>query len=114
MNYIFLSVCLILHAIFTFSTADAAKFDDPEYKALLTKVKGWMREPRNYGPTPEEKEAMERAAAEERLQKEAEERDERERRESEEAAIMRQRKEEWVKLYSFNNVYEIHIESFVL
>lgn len=70
--------------------------DDVEYKAVMSKIKSSLGEARNYGPTPEEKEAMERAAAEERLQKQQEERLERERREEEEAALMKQRREEWV------------------
>ena len=79
-----------------FTILDVVQFDDINYKAIMNKVKGWLGEPRNYGPTPEEKEAMERAAAEERLQQQAEERAERDKREAEEAALMKQRREEWV------------------
>ncbi|XP_039248453.1 adenylate kinase 7-like isoform X2 [Styela clava] len=75
---------------------NVSQFDDINYKAIMNKVKGWLKDPRNYGPTPEEKEAMERAAAEERLQQESEEREERERREAEEAELMKQRREEWM------------------
>lgn len=78
-----------------------AQFEDVEYKAVMNKIKGWLGEPRNYGPTPEEKEAMERAAAEERLKQQEEERLERDRREAEEATMMKQRREEWVSRGSY-------------
>lgn len=75
---------------------NVSQFDDINYKAMLAKVKEWMGGERNYGPTPEEKEAMERAAAEERLHKEAAQRAEQERQEAEEAALMKQRRDEWM------------------
>lgn len=71
---------------------------DIKYEAVIEKIAGMLGEPRNYGPTPEEKEAMEKAAAEAKLRKEAEEQAIRERREAEEAAVMEQRQREWVRL----------------
>nr|CAB3220768.1 adenylate kinase 7 [Phallusia mammillata] len=76
---------------------DVSENADPKYEATIEKIAGMLGEPRNYGPTPEEKEEMERAAAEARLRKEADERAIRERNEAEEAAIMKQRQEEWLE-----------------
>uniref|UniRef100_F6U2V6 Adenylate kinase 7 n=1 Tax=Ciona intestinalis TaxID=7719 RepID=F6U2V6_CIOIN len=70
---------------------------DIKHEAILEKISTMMGEARNYGPTPEEKEEMERVAAEARMKKEAEEREIRERQEAEEAAVMKQRQEEWME-----------------
>ena len=56
-----------------------------------------LGEPRNYGPTPEEKEEMEKAAAEIKMRREAEERAEREKQEAEEESELKQKQEEWVR-----------------
>ena len=59
-----------------------------------------MGEPRNYGPTPEETDEMERIETEKRLKKEEEDKEERERQEAEEAALREQREKEWVSCLS--------------
>ena len=77
-------------------------------KDTVAKIKKMMGEPRNYGPTPEEREEMKRVSEEQRLKRESEERADRERREAEEAAERKQKQEEWAsqqiirpfKLYS--------------
>lgn len=53
--------------------------------------------PRNYGPTPEEKEEMLRTETEMKMKKEAEEKEERERQEAEEAAERKKRLDDWAK-----------------
>uniref|UniRef100_H2YJ58 Uncharacterized protein n=1 Tax=Ciona savignyi TaxID=51511 RepID=H2YJ58_CIOSA len=70
---------------------------DIKHEAILEKITTMMGEARNYGPTPEEKEEMERVAAEARMKKEQEDREIRDRLEAEEAAIMKQRQEEWME-----------------
>ena len=73
-------------------------------KDVAEKVQKLMGKPRNYGPTPDELEEMNRVAEETRLKKETEERADRERREAEEAAERKRKQEEWViisKLFLF-------------
>ena len=65
---------------------------------MIEQVSSILGEARNYGPTPEEQEELERIAAEERLRKETEERNIKQRKEAEEAAIMKQKQEEWVSV----------------
>ncbi|KAF1491763.1 Adenylate kinase 7, partial [Megadyptes antipodes antipodes] len=74
---------------------DVAKFEDPENRFIVKEIIKEIGEPRNYGLTDEEKENMERKAAEERLVKEAQEKAERERRETEERAERMANWEEW-------------------
>ncbi|NXI46088.1 KAD7 kinase, partial [Galbula dea] len=76
---------------------DVAKYEDPENRLIVRKIIEEIGEPRNYGLTDEEKETLERQAAEERLAKEAEEKAERERKEAEERAERMANWEEWTK-----------------
>ncbi|KAF1600736.1 Adenylate kinase 7, partial [Eudyptes chrysolophus] len=76
---------------------DVAKFEDPENRFIVKEIIKEIGEPRNYGLTDEEKENLERKAAEERLVKEAQEKAERERRETEERAERMANWEEWNK-----------------
>jgi len=68
-----------------------------EYLNTIEQVSSILGEARNYGPTPEEQEELERIAAEERLRKETEEQNIKQRKEAEEAAIMKQKQEEWLE-----------------
>ncbi|XP_075782732.1 adenylate kinase 7 isoform X2 [Pelodiscus sinensis] len=74
---------------------DVAKFEDPENRFIVKEIIKATGEPRNYGLTDEEKEELERKAAEARLAKEAEEKAERERKEAEERAEKLANWEEW-------------------
>ncbi|KAM7109375.1 adenylate kinase 7 isoform 2-T2 [Ciconia maguari] len=76
---------------------DVAKFEDPENRFIVKEIIKEVGEPRNYGLTDEEKENLERKAAEERLVKEAQEKAERERKEAEERAERMANWEEWNK-----------------
>ncbi|NWH67251.1 KAD7 kinase, partial [Geococcyx californianus] len=76
---------------------DVAKFEDPENRIIVKKIIKEIGEPRNYGLTDEEKENLERRAAEERLVKEAQEKAEQERKEAEENAERKANWEEWNK-----------------
>ncbi|NXW55858.1 KAD7 kinase, partial [Eurystomus gularis] len=76
---------------------DVAKFEDPENRFIIKKIIKEIGEPRNYGLTDEEKENLERRAAEECLVKEAQEKAERERKEAEERAERMANWEEWNK-----------------
>ncbi|XP_076201517.1 adenylate kinase 7 isoform X2 [Aptenodytes patagonicus] len=76
---------------------DVAKFEDPENRFIVKEIIKEIGEPRNYGLTDEEKENLERKAAEERLVKEAQEKAERERKETEERAERMANWEEWNK-----------------
>ncbi|XP_071601766.1 adenylate kinase 7 [Heliangelus exortis] len=76
---------------------DVAKFEDPENRLIIKEISKELGEPRTYGLTDEEKENLERKAAEERLVKEAEEKAERERKEAEERAERMANWEEWSK-----------------
>ncbi|XP_009946004.1 PREDICTED: adenylate kinase 7, partial [Leptosomus discolor] len=76
---------------------DVAKFEDPENRFIVKEIIKEIGEPRNYGLTDEEKENLERKAAEERLVKEAQEKAERERIEAEERAERMANWEEWNK-----------------
>uniref|UniRef100_A0A8C6Z562 Adenylate kinase 7 n=1 Tax=Nothoprocta perdicaria TaxID=30464 RepID=A0A8C6Z562_NOTPE len=73
---------------------DVVKLEDPENRVIVKEIIKEIGEPRNYGLTDEEKENLERKAAEERLAKEAKEAAEQERREAEERA---ERKEKWIE-----------------
>ncbi|XP_071503445.1 adenylate kinase 7-like [Diadema antillarum] len=74
---------------------DITKETDAENKNLMDQLVKVMGNPRNYGPTEEELEEMERVETEKRLKKAQEEREEVERREAEEAALKEQRQREW-------------------
>ncbi|KAJ7411622.1 hypothetical protein WISP_102115 [Willisornis vidua] len=76
---------------------DVAVYEDPENRFIVQKIIKEIGEPRNYGLTDEEKEILERKAAEERLVKEAQEKAEQERKEAEERAERMARLEEWNK-----------------
>ncbi|XP_014812948.1 PREDICTED: adenylate kinase 7 [Calidris pugnax] len=76
---------------------DVAKFEDPENRFIVKEIIKEIGEPRNYGLTDEEKEILERKAAEEHLVKEAQEKAEQERREAEERAERMAIWEEWNK-----------------
>ncbi|NWI49805.1 KAD7 kinase, partial [Calyptomena viridis] len=76
---------------------DVAIYEDPENRFIVQKIIQEIGEPRNYGLTDEEKEILERKAAEERLVKEAEEKAEQARKEAEERAQRKARLEEWNK-----------------
>ncbi|XP_045067118.1 adenylate kinase 7-like [Coregonus clupeaformis] len=68
---------------------------DPEYGAVMEKITRLVGHPRNYGPTPEEREEMERKSAEETAQRLVLETADWKRREAETAAKMAARLEEW-------------------
>ncbi|XP_074438505.1 adenylate kinase 7 isoform X2 [Larus michahellis] len=76
---------------------DVAKFEDPENRFIVKEIIKEIGEPRNYGLTDEEKEILERKAAEECLVKEAQEKAEQERKEAEERAERMANWEEWNK-----------------
>ncbi|NXS06285.1 KAD7 kinase, partial [Neodrepanis coruscans] len=76
---------------------DVAIYEDPENRFIVQKIIKEIGEPRNYGLTDEEKEILERKAAEERLVKEAQEKAEQELKEAEERAERMSRLEEWNK-----------------
>ncbi|NXV16113.1 KAD7 kinase, partial [Cepphus grylle] len=76
---------------------DVAKFEDPENRFIVKEIIKEIGEPQNYGLTDEEKENLERKAAEECLVKEAQEKAEQERKEAEERAERMANWEEWNK-----------------
>ncbi|NXV78643.1 KAD7 kinase, partial [Atlantisia rogersi] len=76
---------------------DVAKLEDPENRLIVKEIIKEIGEPRNYGLSDEEKENLERKAAEERLVKEAQEKAERERKEAEERDERMANWEEWNK-----------------
>ncbi|XP_066177931.1 adenylate kinase 7 [Sylvia atricapilla] len=76
---------------------DIAVYEDFENSLTVSKIIKDIGEPRNYGLTDEEKEALERQAAEERIAKEAQEKAEQEHREAKEREERMARWEEWNK-----------------
>ncbi|NXF01473.1 KAD7 kinase, partial [Smithornis capensis] len=76
---------------------DVAIYEDPDNRFIVQKIIKEIGEPRNYGLTDEEKEILERKAAEEHLVKEAQEKAEQERKEAEERAERMAKLEEWNK-----------------
>jgi adenylate kinase len=74
---------------------------------IVEHIKKLIGEPRNYGPTPEELEEIQRQEEEKRIKREEEERAEREQREAEEAADRKARQDEWV-LEQFLFTYSLH------
>ncbi|NXC83958.1 KAD7 kinase, partial [Cercotrichas coryphoeus] len=76
---------------------DIAVYEDSENSLTVPKIIKEIGEPRNYGLTEEEKEALERQAAEERLVKEAQEKAEQEYKEAKEREERMARWEEWNK-----------------
>ncbi|XP_042721852.1 adenylate kinase 7 [Lagopus leucura] len=76
---------------------DVAKYEDSENRFIVKQIIKEIGEPRNYGLTDEEKESLERKAAEECLAREAKEEAERKRREAEERAERIANWEEWNK-----------------
>lgn len=86
----------VLKSSLLYCLKDVAKFEDPENRFIVKEIIKEIGEPRNYGLTDEEKENLERKAAEERLVKEAQEKAEQERKEAEERAERMANWEEWV------------------
>ncbi|NXJ77728.1 KAD7 kinase, partial [Trogon melanurus] len=76
---------------------DVAKFEDPGNRYIVKEIIKEIGEPRNYALTDEEKEKLERRAAEECLAKEAQEKAEKERKEAEERVQRMANWEEWNK-----------------
>ncbi|NWR15300.1 KAD7 kinase, partial [Emberiza fucata] len=76
---------------------DIAVYEDFENRLAVSKIIKEVGEPRNYGLTDEEKEALQRQAAEEHLAKEAKEKAEQERKEDKEREERKERWEEWNK-----------------
>ncbi|XP_018862665.1 adenylate kinase 7 isoform X3 [Parus major] len=76
---------------------DIALYEDAENRLTVPKIIKEVGEPRNYGLTDEEKEALERQAVEERLVKEAQEKAEQEYKEAKEREERMARCEEWNK-----------------
>ncbi|KFW09659.1 Adenylate kinase 7, partial [Eurypyga helias] len=74
---------------------DVAKLEDPENRFIVKEIIKEIGEPQNYCLTDEEKENLERKAAEEWLVKEAQEKAEQERKEAEERAERIAKWEEW-------------------
>uniref|UniRef100_A0A8C5IMG3 Adenylate kinase 7 n=1 Tax=Junco hyemalis TaxID=40217 RepID=A0A8C5IMG3_JUNHY len=76
---------------------DVAVYEDFENRLAVSKIIKEVGEPRNYGLTDEEKEVLQRQAAEEQLAKEAKEKAEQERKEDKEREERKERWEEWIK-----------------
>ncbi|NWU32963.1 KAD7 kinase, partial [Hylia prasina] len=76
---------------------DIAVYEDYENRLTVSKIIKEIGEPRNYGLTDEEKEALERQAAAERIVKEAQEKAEQEYKEAKEREERMARWEEWNK-----------------
>ncbi|NWR46888.1 KAD7 kinase, partial [Regulus satrapa] len=76
---------------------DITVYEDSENSLSVSKIIKDIGDPRNYGLTDEEKEALERRAAEEILVKEAQEKIEQERKEAKEREERKERREEWNK-----------------
>ncbi|NWH84617.1 KAD7 kinase, partial [Aegithalos caudatus] len=76
---------------------DVAVYEDSENGLTVSKMIKEIGEPRNYGLTDEEKEALERQAAEERIVREAQEKAEQEHKEAKEREERMARWEEWNK-----------------
>ena len=94
---------LVEKTIFMF--LDVSEHNDPKHEKIIEKIVEVLGDPRNYGPTPEEKEEMERTAAELKMRKESEERVEREKQEAEEEAELKQKQEKWVGVLIFFKIY---------
>ncbi|NXL85574.1 KAD7 kinase, partial [Alectura lathami] len=88
---------IVLKRSLLYCFKDVAKYEDPENRFIVKEIIKEIGEPRNYGLTDEEKESLERKAAEECLAREAKEAVERERREAEERAERMANWEEWNK-----------------
>lgn len=101
---IFFASCIILqeswqkpwNGSLLYCLKDIAVYEDSENILALSKIIKGIGEPRNYGLTDEEKEALERQAAEELLVKEAEEKAEQKCKEDKEREERMARWEEWV------------------
>ncbi|NWX54622.1 KAD7 kinase, partial [Promerops cafer] len=76
---------------------DIAVYEDSENRLTVSKIIKEIGEPRNYGLTDEEKQALEREAAEKRIVKEAQEKAEQEHKEAKEREERMARWEEWNK-----------------
>ena len=79
------------------SLTDVTKEVDANNATIVEQMIKIMGEPRNYGPTPEEVDEMERIETEKRVKKEQEEKEEKERQEAQEVALREQREKEWVR-----------------
>jgi len=69
--------------------------DEREHERVIEHVGHMMGEPRNYGPTTEEREEIDRLNIEDRMMKDAEARDQKQRQEAEELALLKERQQEW-------------------
>ncbi|NWW39866.1 KAD7 kinase, partial [Panurus biarmicus] len=76
---------------------DITIYEDSENRLTVSKIIKEIGEPRNYGLSDEEKKALERQAAEERMVKEAQEKAEQERKEAKEREERMARWAEWNK-----------------
>ncbi|XP_048831321.1 adenylate kinase 7 [Brienomyrus brachyistius] len=74
---------------------EISSHDDVEYQSVMEKVGSALGEPRNYGPSPEERKLLEQRASEERLRSVEAEAAEKQRREAEEEAEREARWKEW-------------------
>lgn len=76
----------------------AIEIDDdlsPNHRNIVKKIMDRVRQPRNYGPTPEEQEIAKRNEITEREKREREEREERERNEEEAANDRAKKQKDW-------------------
>lgn len=71
--------------------------DKVEHERVIRHISHIVGEPRNYGPTSEEREEFERLHVEEKMRKEAEERDKRQLQEAQELALLRERRHQWAE-----------------
>ena len=83
------------------------------HKSIVDMIKvNYMKEPRNYGLTPEERETRRKIEIEERLAKERDEKEERERRAAEETLERVKKQTEWVTQIWLGNLTNPKIKFF--
>ncbi|XP_063255396.1 adenylate kinase 7 isoform X2 [Prinia subflava] len=92
---------------------DIAVYEDSENRLAVPKIIKEIGEPRNYGLTDEEKEALEREAAVERIVREAQEKAEQEHKEAKEREERMARWEEWVSSRYLRRLQALPEKSFV-
>jgi len=78
-------------------TIAISESDDKEHERIINRISRMVGEPRNYGPTEEEREELERKQVEEKMRKEAEERDQKQLQEAKELAQLRERQQQWAE-----------------
>jgi adenylate kinase len=84
------------------------------HKNIVDLIKvNYMKEPRNYGLTVDEKETLKKTETEERLKREREEKEERERKEAEEAVERVRKQTEWVCIASWPWLGSLDLNSFL-